>query len=129
MAPCRVKSNQSKINILIYSQAKSLVFLFTERKVKRMSEIVISDIQVVPIKPQNGLVCFSTCVINSQFFVGNIAVYTSPLAKNGFRLVFPNKKLASGQTVDCFHPISKEAEEKVTAAITKRYLELMGSLM
>jgi stage V sporulation protein G len=90
-------------------------------------EIVVSEIQIVPIKPQNGLCGFATCVIGNQFFVGNIGIYSSPSSKDGFRLVFPNKKLASGQVVDCFHPINKEAEQQVTSAIVRRYLGLMDN--
>lgn len=90
-----------------------------------MNEIVISEIQIVPIKPHNGLLAFATCVIGKKFFVGSIAIYSSPSSKEGFRLVFPNKKLSSGQIIDCFHPINKEAEQLLTSAIIKKYLELM----
>ncbi len=90
-----------------------------------MSEIVISEIQIIPISPQNGLVGFISAVINNQFYIGNIALYTSPSSPSGFRLVFPNRKLASGHVVDCFYPINKEAEQQVTSAIVTRYLELM----
>jgi len=94
-----------------------------------MFEIVVSEIQIVPIKPQNGLVGFASCVINNQFYVGNIAIYTSLSSKNGFRLVFPNKKLASGQAVPCFHPINKEAEEQISSAIISRYIEVMDNFL
>ena len=90
-----------------------------------MCVLKIDEIQIIPIKPQNGLVAFASAVINNQFYIGNIALYTSPSSKDGFRLVFPNKKLASGQIVDCFHPISKEVGELVTSAIIKQYVELM----
>lgn len=90
-----------------------------------MNKLEISEIQIVPLRPQNGLVAFVSAVINNQFYIGNIAIYTSPSSASGFRLVFPNKKLASGQVVACFFPISKEAEQQVTSAIVKRYLELM----
>ena len=92
-----------------------------------MNEIVISEIQIIPIKPQNGLVGFASCVINNQFYVGNIALYSSPSSKEGFRLVFPAKKLSSGQMVDCFHPITKEAGELITMAIINKYVELMDN--
>lgn len=90
-------------------------------------KILISEIQIIPIKPQNGLVAFASAVLNQQFYIGNIALYTSPSTKLGFRLVFPNKKLASGQIVDCFHPISNEAEEQVSSAIIRKYVELMDN--
>lgn len=92
-----------------------------------MKEIVISEIQIIPIKPQNGLVAFATVVINNQFYVGNIGIYTSPSVHRGFRLTFPNKKLASGQVVPCFYPINKEAEEQVSSEIISRYVELMNN--
>lgn len=92
-----------------------------------MENLNLSEIQCIPIKSQNGLVCFASCVINNQFYVGNIAVYSSPNAPQGFRLVFPNKKLISGQIVDCFHPINKEAEVVVSTAIIKKYVELMDN--
>lgn len=85
----------------------------------------ISQIQICPLRPNNGFLGFAACVVNNQFFVGNIAIYSSPLTKVGFRLVFPNKKLASGQVVDCFFPINKESEQQVTKAIIAKYVELM----
>ena len=92
-----------------------------------MNKLEISEVQIVPIKPLNGLISFASCVINNQFYVGNIAIYTSPNSTYGFRLVFPNKKLASGQVVECFYPINKEASELVTVAIVKKYIELMDN--
>ncbi len=89
--------------------------------------IEISEIQVVPIKPLNGLLGFASCVINNQFYVGNIAIYTSPNSSMGFRLVFPNKRLNSGQFVDCFHPVNKVAEEIVSEAIINKFTQLMDN--
>lgn len=91
-----------------------------------MNKLEIGEVNLIPLKKShNGLVSFASCVLNNQFYIGNIAIYTSPSSKDGFRLVFPNKKLASGQVVDCFHPISKEAGELVSSVIIKKYLELM----
>jgi DNA-binding cell septation regulator SpoVG len=89
--------------------------------------IAVSQIQIVLVKPLNGLVGFASCIIDNQFYVGNIAIYTSPSSQDGFRLVFPQKKLSSGQVIDCFHPINKDAERQVTLAIVKRYIELMDN--
>lgn len=92
-----------------------------------MCVLKVDEIQIIPIKPQNGLVAFASAVINQQFYVGSIAIYTSPSSKDGFRLVFPNKKLASGQVVECFYPINKEAGERVSSVIIKKYVELMDN--
>lgn len=93
-----------------------------------MNKLEISEVDLIPLKKsREGLVSFASCVLNNQFYIGNIAIYTSPSSKDGFRLVFPNKKLASGQVVDCCHPISKQAGELVSTAIIKKYVELMDN--
>jgi len=88
-------------------------------------EIVITEIEVIPIRPQNGLVAFASCAISNAFYVGNIAIYTAPNCLFGYRLVFPTKKLASGKQVACFYPFKKDVEEVVTKAIVGKYVELM----
>ena len=90
-------------------------------------KIIVSEIQIVIIKPQNGHLGFASCVIQNQFYVGNIAIYQAPANSLGYRLVFPTKKLSSGQQIPCFYPFTKEAEEAVTTAIVSKYLELMGN--
>jgi len=92
-----------------------------------MNKLEISEVQIIPIKPLNGLVAFASAVISNQFYIGNIAIYTSPISSGGYRLVFPNKKLASGQVVDCFHPITQEAGRVVSEAIIRKYIELMDN--
>ena len=93
-----------------------------------MNILEIDEVQIIPLhKPQNGLVAFASCIINGQFYVGNIAIYTSPTSIEGHRLVFPNKKLASGQTVDCVHPVTQEAGRMVSEAIIEKYVDLMDS--
>lgn len=85
----------------------------------------IDEIQIVPIKPNNGLVGFASFVINNQFYLGNIAIYTSPSSEEGFRLVFPIKKIHSGQVINCCYPINNEVGKIVTSAIIKEYQKLM----
>jgi len=92
-----------------------------------MQEIMISEIQIIPIKPQNGLVGFASAVLNNQFYISNIAVYTSPSDPSGYRLVYPDKVLANGKRVHCFHPISKDAGDVVKNAIVTKYVELMDN--
>jgi len=42
-----------------------------------MSDLYISEIQIIPVKPKDGLVAFSSCVINNFLYIGNIGIYTS----------------------------------------------------
>jgi DNA-binding cell septation regulator SpoVG len=94
-----------------------------------MNEIVVSEIQIVPTKPKDGLVAFATCVINNQFYYGNIAIYTSPSSLDGFRLVYPSKMLPTGKQIQCMHPVNREAGEAIHNAIIGKYKELMERLI
>jgi len=93
-----------------------------------MNEIVISEIQVIPIKPKDGLVAFSSCVINNQFYFGNIAIYTSPSSPDGFRLVFPSKTLPTGKQIQSVYPINRQTYEAVKRAIIQKFEELMSKV-
>jgi DNA-binding cell septation regulator SpoVG len=92
---------------------------------KKKSEEMISDVQVIVIRPENGLCGFVKFTIYKKFVVGNVAIYSSPTSESGIRLVYPQKKLANGQAVNCFFPITKEAGEEVTSAVAKVYLDLI----
>ncbi len=70
-----------------------------------MSELEISEIQIIPVKPKDGLVVFASCVINNSLYIGNIAIYTSLSKPEGFRLVFPSKTLPNGKDINRVHPI------------------------
>ncbi|MFC1704575.1 septation protein SpoVG family protein [Candidatus Omnitrophota bacterium] len=90
-----------------------------------MNKLEISEIQIIPVKPHNGLVAFASCVLNQGIYVGNIAVYTSPSSSDGFRLVYPLKTLPTGKQVNCVHPINRETGETIKKAIISKYMELM----
>lgn len=91
-----------------------------------MSEFEISEIQVIPIKPKEGLVAFASCIINSSLYIGNIAIYGSPSTQSGFRLVYPAKILPNGKEINCVHPINKEVGELISKAIIKKFREVIS---
>lgn len=95
------------------------------KNLKKMCELKISEIQIIPIKPKDGLVAFASCVVNNYLYIGNIAIYTSPTRPEGFRLVFPSKMLPNGKEINCVHPINKTAGELITTNIIKRYKEIL----
>lgn len=90
-----------------------------------MSELVVTEIQIIPVKPKDGLMAFASCVVNNQFYIGNIAVYTSPSSPDGYRLVYPIKVLSNGKEINCVHPINKETGETVKKAIICKYENLL----
>ncbi len=93
-----------------------------------MNTLDINEINILPVKPQNGLVAFASFVINNQIYIGNIAVYSSFTTEDGFRLVYPDKVLPNGKRISCVHPISRDAGESIKRAVVARYLELAGKV-
>lgn len=81
--------------------------------------IYVSEADVMPVRPRNGLVAFASCVINGQIYLGNIAIHTKPDG-SGYRLVFPVKALPNGKQVHCCHPIAREAADLIHQAIIGR---------
>ncbi|MFH1363318.1 MAG: septation protein SpoVG family protein [Candidatus Omnitrophota bacterium] len=92
-----------------------------------MNKLEISEIQILPVKPQNGLVAFCSFILNSQFYIGDVALYTRPDGLS-YRLLYPTRKLPNGKIVSCFHPISKQAGEEVEIAVTSKYIELISKM-
>lgn len=83
----------------------------------------IKEIQIVPIKPIDGLVGFASCVFGDSIYLGNIAIHTRP--NGGFRLVFPAKKI-SNQLLFYHNPISKGVAEMLEKVIGNKYQEVIN---
>lgn len=90
-----------------------------------MNGLEISEIQVIPVKPKEGLVAFASCIVNKALYIGNIAIYTSPSTQEGFRLVYPVKTLPNGKEINCVHPINKEAGEAILKEIIRKFREVI----
>jgi len=93
-----------------------------------MSELVVKEIQIIPVKLNNGLVAFVSFVINNQFYMGNIALYTSPSSPDGYRLVYPVRALSNGAKLPLVHPINRETGFAVQEIIIEEYIKLMEDL-
>ena len=83
----------------------------------------ISQIEIIPFRPKSGHLGFASCVINEQFYLGDIAIFSRP--QGGIRLGFPVKKLANGMTVDICKPLNQGVEKAVEVAVLQRYEALM----
>lgn len=91
-----------------------------------MSELEITEIQILLIKPREGLVAFASCVINKSLYIGNIALYTSTSRPEGFRLVYPSKILPNSKEINCVHPINKNAGNLISKAIIEKFIEIIS---
>ncbi len=83
----------------------------------------ISEIEIIPIKPQNGLLAFANFVLDEKFFLSSIAVH-SRLDGNGYRLTYPTKNVGN-KPLNLFHPINREVSKEVEKAVIQKFKEVM----
>lgn len=86
--------------------------------------IEVSNLQLVPVQAQNGLVFFASFTLDNAFQLANIAVY-SRKDGSGFRCVYPVKELANGTRLALFHPLSKEVGDYIESLITSEANQLL----
>lgn len=84
----------------------------------------VSEVQLVPVKPDNGLIAFASCVVNNGLYLGSIGVFTRRDG-SGYRLVYPTKKIGQ-QNLHYFHPVSRQAAQAIEDAVFPRVRELFG---
>ena len=82
----------------------------------------ITEIQIIPIKPTNGLVGFASFVFDETLYLGSVGIFTRPAG--GYRLVYPTKKLGS-QEINIFYPINKQFGQEVENLISQKFDEVM----
>lgn len=83
----------------------------------------ISEIHIIPIKPQNGLVAFASFVWDKSLYLGSIGIMTRP--QGGYRLVYPTKKVAD-RNLNIFYPINRETAEFIESEVVKKLEEVMN---
>lgn len=81
----------------------------------------IAEIQIVPIKPKDGLVAFASFVLDNNLYLGGIGIYTRP--EGGYRLTYPTRKVGA-TNYPIYHPISKEFSNTLIMAIVGKYEEV-----
>lgn len=85
----------------------------------------LTEIQIIPIKPQNGLVAFASFVLDNNLYLGSIGIFTRP--EGGYRLIYPTKIVGS-RNINIFHPINKEFASEIETQIIKKFEEVMNKV-
>jgi len=75
----------------------------------------ITEIQIIPIKPREGLVAFASVVVENSLYLGSLGVYTR-LDGSGYRIFYPTKKIGE-KNINIYHPINKETSKAIEEAI------------
>lgn len=84
----------------------------------------ITEIQIIPIKPNNGLVAMASVVIANALYLGSIGIHTK-LNGNGYRITYPTKNL-SGKNFNVFHPINRSMALDIEQAIIAKAEEVLS---
>ena len=80
--------------------------------------MVVSEVNILPVKPRNGLVGFASIVIDNNIYLGSIAIFSK--IGGGHRVLYPIKKIGSGH-INLFHPINRDTSRAIEAAIIDKY--------
>ncbi len=83
----------------------------------------IKNIQIIPIRPNEGLVGFASFVLNDSFYFGSIGIRTRPLG--GFRLTYPTRKVGD-KSLPIFHPINKTVSDLIEQEIIAKFEEIQS---
>ncbi len=83
----------------------------------------ISEIQIVPIKPQNGLVAFVSFVLDKSLYLGSIGVMTRP--QGGYRLTYPTKAVGN-RDLNIYYPINKAFAEQIEKEVLSELEQVMN---
>ena len=75
----------------------------------------ITEIQIIPIKPREGLVAFASVVVENSLYLGSLGVYTR-IDGSGYRITYPTKKIGN-KNINIYHPINKETSKAIEEAI------------
>jgi stage V sporulation protein G len=84
----------------------------------------ITEINIIPIKPDNGLIGFASLVLDCGLYLGSIGVY-SRLDGTGYRITYPTKKVG-GKDLNIYHPINRVLGQEIEEVITSKARELFG---
>ena len=82
----------------------------------------ITEINIIPIKPNEGLIGFASVVLENGLYLGSIGVY-SRLDGTGYRITYPTKKVG-GKDLNIYHPINRDLGKTIEDAIIAKAREL-----
>ncbi len=87
-----------------------------------MKNQIISEIQIIPVKANNGLIAFCSFVLFEASYCGSVGIYTRP--HGGYRLVYPTK-IINQTNLNIFHPINSQIGKLIEQEVSKKVEELL----
>jgi len=88
-------------------------------------DINLSEIEIIPVRPQKGLVAFCSFIINNTFCANDVGI-RARMDGSGYLLTYPRKVLSNGKEVGLFYPIKKDVAQAIEDQVVKAFLELQA---
>ena len=82
----------------------------------------ITEVQIIPIKPQNGLLAIASFVFDNSLFCGSVGIYTR--INGGYRLTYPTRKTFL-KSSNVFYPINKDVASEIEKVVIAKFEEVM----
>lgn len=83
--------------------------------------MLVSEVNVVPIKPNNGLVAFASVVLDDALYLGSLGVHSR--LDGSYRITYPTKKLGSKE-LNLYHPINRDVGKLIEQAVIAKCQQL-----
>jgi len=84
----------------------------------------ITEIQIIPIKANNGLIAFGNIVFDNCLYLGSIGIHKK-LDGSGYRITYPTKKVGY-KDLNIYHPINKETSKIIEEKIILKLKEIFN---
>ena len=83
----------------------------------------VTEVQILPVKPRNGLIAFASVVLNDSLYLGSIGVHLK-LDGTGYRITYPTKKVAD-KDFNIYHPIDRGTSMVIEKAIINKVKKII----
>ncbi len=80
----------------------------------------ITEVRIYKTKGDGVVKAYASVSLDNEFVVKGLKVVEN---EKGVRVLMPSRKAKDGSYQDIFHPMSKEAREKIVDAVLKAYKE------
>jgi len=78
----------------------------------------ISEVQIIPIKPNNGLIGFVSLVLDNKLYLSSIGLHKK-LDGSGYRITYPTKKVGQ-KNLNIYHPINSEVGKVIERSVLNK---------
>ena len=92
-----------------------------------MTDLSITEVSIEPIDPKDGLIGFTSFIVNGDIKINGVGIHTCPTSSSGIRLVFPQKKYNENK-INTVYPINCATYEVMAVAVSSAYRDLMNKL-